>query len=356
MENLKNSSKSSPKTPYFAIGTLAALLSFSACQKNKETTNHAIKENLELVEKKEIEEPWEYQLYKLNLNSIVPIKGDILKARVKIDHSERLRALLGQEDLKFENLLPMILKESMMDHQALSGSNAKGYMQLMDIAVKDVIEHYQLSSLKLNKNDPVDNIVLGSLYRKMMLQRVEKELKKLKLEFSSSEKEGMMILIYNIGPTRVLNLLKKSQAQTFPDFIECLRKKLGITTAIVTKFDSVYKVNYDELLGGKTAANFKQKGDKKIVEGLRYLSLIKGIDTYLATPKNTILLQKIVCSAEISLFSQVLTMREQGVFNANASINAICKVILETNGYRETETPLGVKLFLIKEALEEYLP
>lgn len=145
MEKFKNSPKLSSRKSYLAIGTLVALLSFSACQKNKETTNHAIKENLELVENKEILEPWEYQLYKLNLNSIVPIKGDILKARVKIDRSEKLRALLGSEDLKFENLLPMILKESMLDAEALSSANAKGYMQLMDIAVKDVIDDYKLS-------------------------------------------------------------------------------------------------------------------------------------------------------------------------------------------------------------------
>ncbi len=202
----------------------------------------------------------------------------------------------------------------------------------------------------------MDNIILGALYRKKMLQRIDGDLKKMQLNFSLSEKEGMMILIYNIGPTRVVNLLKESQAHTFSDFIEYLRKKLGITTAIISGFDAVYKVNYDELLGGKTAADFKQKGDKKIAEGLRYLSLIKGIDTYLSTPQNTVLLQKIVCSAETTLFSQVLEMRKQGIFKTNAPINAICKVILETNGYRETETPLGVELFLIKEVLEEYLP
>lgn len=356
MEKFKNSPKLSSRKSYLAIGTLVALLSFSACQKNKEKTKDSLKENLELVENKEILEPWEYQLYKLNLNSIVPIKGDILKARVKIDRSEKLRALLGSEDLKFENLLPMILKESMLDAEALSSANAKGYMQLMDIAVKDVIDDYKLSWLQLNKNDPVDNIILGALYRKKMLQRIDGDLKKMQLNFSLSEKEEMMILIYNIGPTRVVNLLKESQAHTFSDFIEYLRKKLGITTAIISGFDAVYKVNYDELLGGKTAADFKQKGDKKIAEGLRYLSLIKGIDTYLSTPQNTVLLQKIVCSAETTLFSQVLEMRKQGIFKTNAPINAICKVILETNGYRETETPLGVELFLIKEVLEEYLP
>ncbi len=145
MEKFKNSPKLSSRKSYLAIGTLVALLSFSACQKNKEKTKDSLKENLELVENKEILEPWEYQLYKLNLNSIVPIKGDILKARVKIDRSEKLRALLGSEDLKFENLLPMILKESMLDAEALSSANAKGYMQLMDIAVKDVIDDYKLS-------------------------------------------------------------------------------------------------------------------------------------------------------------------------------------------------------------------
>jgi hypothetical protein len=43
------------------------------------------------------------------------------------------------------------------------------------------------------------------------------------------------------------------------------------------------------------------------------------------------------------------------LFKTNASVNEICKIILETNGFKDTETPKNADLIIVKEPLEEYL-
>jgi hypothetical protein len=69
-----------------------------------------------------IQEPWEYKIYSLHLNSIIPIKKDLTKAAIKVEENERLRSLLNNEDMKVTTLLPMIIKESRMDNSQISSS------------------------------------------------------------------------------------------------------------------------------------------------------------------------------------------------------------------------------------------
>ena len=67
------------------------------------------------------------------------------------------------------------------------------------------------------------------------------------------------------------------------------------------------------------------------------------------------ILWKITCDENTTLFSAVKKLREQGLFKENASVNEICKIILETNGFKDTETPKNTDLIIVKEPLQEYL-
>ena len=121
------------------------LASCSDGKKDLPTTEPSISEIEEvkpesIPEPRDIQETWEYKIYKLWLGSIVPIKWDIQKAKEKIANNSELAQLLTWKDVEFETVMPSIIKESMMNRDAKSNSWAVGYFQLKPIAVKDVVD------------------------------------------------------------------------------------------------------------------------------------------------------------------------------------------------------------------------
>jgi hypothetical protein len=63
----------------------------------------------------------------------------------------------------------------------------------------------------------------------------------------------------------------------------------------------------------------------------------------------------VTCDENTTLFSAIKNLREQWLFKDKSSINEICKIVLETNWYKDTETPKNTSLILIKEPLQDYL-
>jgi hypothetical protein len=92
-----------------------------------------------------------------------------------------------------------------------------------------------------------------------------------------------------------------------------------------------------------------------VAEWVRYLAVIEGLNRYINKKNSIVILWKISCTKEKTLFSQIKNLRDRWYFKKNAGINDICKIVLESNWYWEKETPVWVDLLLIKNALEEYL-
>ena len=339
---------------------LWTLLLASCAEEKKEATSQTEPqiENIEEVwaeaiqELVDIQETREYKIYKLWLGSIVPIKWDIQKAKVKIANSNELSKLLTWKDVEFETIMPSIIKESMMNRDARSNSWAVGYFQLKPIAVKDVVDAYNLKNLNLDANDPVDNVILWSLYRKRSMELLKQWLPS---SLSESDLEKMMILSYNVWPARTKTLFKESRATNYQEFQKYLAKKIWVRKAPKKKTDKTYWVDYMDPLTELNIDNLKTKEDKKIAEGLRYVAIIDGISWYMTANETIQILWKITCDENTTLFSAVKKLREQGLFKGNVSVNEICKIILETNGFKDTETPKNTDLILVKESLQEYL-
>lgn len=368
MENnnssLNTSSNKSPSSKYrnmFWWFLLWALL-MTSCSDNNEANTVALSEPQEDETEKiidtiknepsDIKETWEYKIYKLWLGSIVPIKWDIQKAKVKISNTPELSNILKWKDVEFETIMPSIIKESMMNNEARSNSWAVGYFQLKPIAVKDVVEHYWIGNLNLDVNNPVDNVILWSLYRNRSLALLKQWLW---ANLFDADLEKMMILSYNAWPARIKTLFKESKAKNYQEYQRFLAKKIGITKSPTKKTDRTYWVDYMDPLTDINLDNLKSKEEKKIAEGLRYVAIIDGISWYIKSNETIQILWKVTCDEDTTLFSAIKNLREQWLFKEKASINEICKIVLETNWYKDTETPKNTSLILIKEPLQDYL-
>lgn len=358
LQSSKNSNNRNVKKMFWWLLLWTLLLTSCSSNDKNHKVQEPVTENIEekvdgiTQEPTDFQETREYKIYKLGLWSIVPIKWDIQRAKVKIANNPELSNLLSWEDVEFETILPSIIKESMMNKDAKSNSWAVWYFQLKPIAVKDVINSYKLVDLKLDANNPVDNVILWSLYRKRSMNLLKQWLW---VNLSEKDLEKLMILSYNVWPARTKALLSESRAKNYKDFEKFLARKIGVRKTPEKKTDRTYWVDYIDPITGLNVDNLSTKESKKIAEGLRYVAIIDWISWYINTAETIQILWKITCDENTTLFSAVKKFREQGLFNPTASVNEICKIILETNGFKDTETPKNTELLLIKEPLEKYL-
>lgn len=331
----------------------------TSCQGNKNEKIVPQKDNnIEEISKtteEHTEREWtrEYKIYKLWLGSIVPIKWDIQKAKVKISNNPELSKILNEKDIDFETIIPSIIKESMMDNSAKSSSGAIWYFQLKPIAVKDVVNFYEIQKLNLDASNPTDNIILWSLYRKRGMILLKDWLSS---NLSDKDLENMMILSYNAWPARIKKLFRESKAKNYKEFEKFLAKKIWVKKNPVKKTDKTYWVEYLDPLTDLDLNSLKTKEDKKIAEWLRYVAIINWISWYIKSNETIKYLWKIRCDKNTTIFSEVKRLRDKGIFKKDASINEICKIILESNWYWEKETPMWVELLIIENALTDYLP
>ena len=317
----------------------------------KENNPQQSKEKKYESEPKNVPSTREYKIYKLWLGSIVPIKWDIQKAMVKITNNPKLSKNISQKDIEFENIIPSILKESMMDNDARSSSWAVGYFQLKQAAVDDVVNKYWLKDLKLDPKNPVDNIIIWSLYRKILLERLKQWLNNL----SDSDLEKIRILSYNAGDWRIKKLFKESNSRNYKEFEKFLAKKLWVTKNPVKKTDKIYWVEYIDPLPDLNI-NKLQWENKKIAEWLRYVAIIDWISWYIKSNETMEILWNITINKNTTLYSSIKDLRDRWIFKENASIGEICKIVLDSNWYWERETPEWTELLIIKDALIDYLP
>jgi hypothetical protein len=369
MEQVKNSNnsssnKSSKKSNLKKIFWWAILwtLLLTSCQDNKSTKSDDVQElKIEDVadgiiedinEPIDIQKTREYKIYKLWLGSIVPIKWDIQRAKVKISNTPELSNILTWKDVEFETIMPSIIKESMMNNAARSNSWAVWYFQLKPIAVKDVVDNYKIGNLKLDVNNPVDNVILWSLYRKRSMNLLKQWLGS---NLSDTDLEKMMILSYNAWPARIKTLFKESKAKNYNEFEKFLAKRIWVRKSPTKKIDKTYWVDYTDPLTDINFDLLKNREERKIAEWLRYVAIIDGISSYIKENQTIQILWKVTSDENTTLFSTVKKLREQWLFKKNASINDICKIILETNGFKDTETPKNTVLILVKEPLQAYL-
>jgi len=352
------SSSLTSKLKNFFWWILLWTLLLTSCQENKDKGILTPQENeIEVINKSgtPIEIQWtrEYKIYKLWLGSIIPIKWDIQKAQTKISNTPKLSSILSKHDVEFETIMPSIIKESMMNNDARSNSGAIWYFQLKPIAVKDVINFYEIGNLNLDVNNPIDNIILGSLYRKRSLDLLKQWIE---TNLSESDLEKMMILSYNAWPARIKSLFKESGSKNYKNFEKFLAKKIWVKKEPIKKTDWTYWVDYIDPLTDLDFDDLKNREEKKIAEWLRYVAIIEWISKYIKTSETIQVLWKIKCSRNTTLFWEIKKLRNQWVFKKDASINEICKIILETNWYWERETPDWVELLIIQNALTNYLP
>ncbi len=336
---------------------LALFGALSSCQN---TTKNNKSEEYQ-IEQKEREKKQttnrEYIIYKKQINSIVGVKSHLTKAQEKVDKYQVLSNILSSDDMSISTLLPKILKESAMDNTRTSISGAQWYMQLTQIAIDEIYRIYpNTKDINLNPTEPVDNIILWALYRKLTHKDMSSVLQENKINFSENEIELLMILSYNIGPSRTKNFIKQYKPSTFENFIVTMIKKNSLPYNPTEAYDNIYKVHYINMFGDKEFSSESTREKNKIKEGVRYVYIIDALIKELQSDLQLETIKNITITPQQTLYSQVKELRDQWIFINNANINDICKIILESNGFSASELPNGETLIVIKEAVINFIP
>lgn len=352
-----NASHWSKKSNVIMIA-LAALLSFSAC--NNKTQDNNIEHNAkQYINHKEwytaIPMTREYKIYKLHLNSIVNIKYDIYKARHKVSQTPELVDILTKDDISIHTLLPQIIKESNMNNNKTSKSWAQWYMQIMDGAIQEIDRVYDLKTISLDKDNPVDNIILWWLYRKLVCEKIQIWLLNRNIKANTQDIESLAIISYNIGITRLFEHIDRSRSENLDQLLSYFANHIGLPYDKEKQFDSTYNVSYIDIFGGEKMAKDASREKKKIYEWCRYQHIIEALDMYLEKEEKMDIITTITLDKKETLFGKIKQMKEEGIFHKDASVNDICKIVLQSNWFWENQTPTQVPLHIIYEPLQTFL-
>jgi len=110
-------------------------------------------------------------------------------------------------------LLALIIKESEGKSDMVSSSDARGLCQIRGVATADVIENFPaLSNVSYDLHDPVDNIVLGLVYLKIL----EKHHIDPKFGEDNPDKDQLLFASYNGGVTRIRKIADKIGTTQWP--------------------------------------------------------------------------------------------------------------------------------------------
>jgi N-acetyl-anhydromuramyl-L-alanine amidase AmpD len=152
-----------------------------------------------------------------------------------------------------ERYLPLMIKESDLDPEAVSRSKAQGYFQMKGIAVKDVKKFFPATkSLKIGEgaaNNERNNCILGILYFHLSAD-YRAGLEKYFGDLSEDGKEKLGLMMYNAGFGTVRDLWKELGATNFEEFEEYLAKvvndQIEIKYSTKEVQDPYYQVCYQQ--------------------------------------------------------------------------------------------------------------
>ncbi len=353
-----NPAKENNKRQRKQILALATILLFW-CNTAHEEIQKNTKEEITIEEIKNtnyITSTREYKIYKLQLNSIINIKSDLQKANQKIQETPELKKILNQNDISIEILLPQIIKESNMDNKSISESWAQWYMQIMPIAIDEIYRIYKdIPWLKLDKNDPIDNIIYGLLYRKCLQSEFNTYINKNNIPANDQQKEHLINLAYNIWPSRLKKFIDNIQTAEKEQVQKELTRYIGLDYKPKKTYDKVYNITYTDVFWGEAIKTQSPREKKKVYEGIRYANIIDAIATYINKPETIQLTWTITLKENETLYQKVKELRDQNIFKSNAPIQEICEIILESNWFNENETPTNTNLLLFQDYLKDFL-
>ena len=178
-----------------------------------------------------------------NNEKFIELSHHFRQAQEKIKNNAEFKKIFEDEKDEFslDSILPIIIKESMMNNNLTSSSRlipssqAVGYGQLMPSAIEAIQKAYPKKDYPLlhalNRYNAVDNLILSYVYHQFVVPTyVSNIIKKseIKISFSGLQPAELQYFIdfaYNAGTGRLEELLKQSQAKNLSEFKKyCARK------------------------------------------------------------------------------------------------------------------------------------
>jgi N-acetyl-anhydromuramyl-L-alanine amidase AmpD len=219
------------------------------------------------------------------------------------DKNNGLRLMQSFVDNSFDenDYLPLMIKESYLDTDAISRSQARGLFQVRAITEKEIEKYYDYTASDIF--DAKENAIVGILYLHRCRNHYAEQSTYNELS-SNEDKDLLAHAIYNVGPTDMRKIWDQIGTSTYEEFegkiSSAMVTQLGdtSTSAYENVEDAEYGVTYRQYAGVTSylAHESTEMQDKLVVEGielpitiqkggefLRYARTIEAIEALEAT-------------------------------------------------------------------------
>jgi hypothetical protein len=189
-----------------------------------------------------------------------------------------------------EYYIPLMIKESRLNNEAVSPKAAVGYFGITASAAADVEQDFAFEGRLTKKADkiygsPINNCVYGML--NLWLSRNKYAEQSRYSEVSPEDKDKLALMMHNKGPTKIGALWDKLGANSYRDFqnklSDALARQMGVPTRESRMVaDRSYSVNYEETPAIRkyielhNAKNWSQLSKPFLIDGEQVEGLVVG--------------------------------------------------------------------------------
>lgn len=248
-----------------------------------------------------VSHPEYYVTDKVSIENVKSAISTLDDAYLFLSKSDEFRVMYrNREDVY--HLLPLMIKESLLDQSRISRTWAVGLFQMKPDAIQDakkaLTKNLWISSDWINPNKSRDNAILGIIYFSYINPKLLND--KLHIEDQKDMiDQEFYYMSYNGWAYRVAGMLQKYQEEhstkTYPDwesFAQWAAKKIDIHSAPTKKHSLVYNTDYtnwfsQSFTGDKRLIPFSSKVETKVEKIQEMIDYVEGIDAIANTDQSS---------------------------------------------------------------------
>lgn len=261
----------------------------------------------QVVTDPDVQAPYNPELEWASPFAVVPKLPEerIKKAKQAIEKAIEKANKLGIKTEDPRLYMAIAVKESSLKANAKSKSNALGYFQLKEIALKDIrhpkvdLEPSDIWSSSFNKEKAENNALAGIAFWERSTKYVEKIAK----DFEGEDKTKLTALVYKLGYRTVKELYEEcGEPESYAEFALILANKQkadedmeitlpnGTTTTLEHSHEDEDQLeeHFDETYGIKIPRYLSDEQNSLIAESLRYVEVIAKLSGLQSTPETAI--------------------------------------------------------------------
>jgi len=272
------------------------------------------------------------------------------------------------EEIDFHRFLPLMIKESRLDENAISTSKAIWYFQLKDPAIADVNTMLTWEGIDVAGYSPKTNSDHNIIYGVSYFLKTAEQLKNKYPDIQ--DMDNFVYASYNAGVNKIITLIEESGAESRDEFVKYVTDDLMWLSWDSKEIDSPYGCKVRNFFGEKDFSKdstevFRKEWDfstivlvkSKAQEFVRYVETINGISNFIDHRKCEPEIYKFMKVNEWStLFKSVTDMKKNGSLGIKEGNNIVdlCNDIALDNNMDPDKIPANAFLVITKNLMEEF--